>query len=174
MRDQPNMASNEKDRLVSSVRKLAKDLQQVVEKGRELFKSSTDINEFVLSHGPDEPHGLYAIYPVSFYAECFPSADVLTRKELEEKWSRHFHDSDVRECVEELLASEDEYRSLMAEVEAEMQLYEDKTAVPTVSVGEDLPSDVTLIEATSGQMVPLQTHYTKARYTLFVLRKHFI
>ena len=168
------MALDRKSAVVSAVSKLAKDLKQLVEDGRKNFKSSTSINEFVLSHGPEEPHGLYAIYPVNLYAECFRSAGVVSRKELEENWSRYFRDSEVRECVEELLSAEDSYRSLMAEIEYEMQCYEDQTAVPTASVGDSIPVDLALMEAMSGEMVSLQSYCTKAKYTLFVLRKHFI
>ena len=168
------MAANEKQAIVSAVRKLSTDLRQVVEEGKRSFNSCTNIEEFVLSRGPDEPHGLYAIYPVSLYAECFRSAGVMTKKELEEKWSRYFHDSEVRECVEELLAAEDSYKLLIGKIEDEMQRYEDQTTVSPVSVGESIPADLTLLEATSGEVVPLQSYYTKAKFTLFILRKHFI
>ena len=169
------MAADEKQRIVSAVSKLSSDLRQVVEEGRRSFKSCTSINDFVLSRGPDEqPHGLYAIYPVSLYAECFRSAGVMTKKELEEKWSQYFHDSEVRECVEELLAAEDSYKLLIREIDNEMQRYEDQTAVPPVSVGENIPADLTLMEATTGEVVPLHSYYTKANFTLFILRKHFI
>ena len=164
----------ENDVLVSAVNKLAKDLHQVVEEGRKSFKYCADINDFVQSRGPDQPHGLYAIYPVSLYVECFRSAGVATRKELEERWSRHFHDTQVRESVEELLAAEDAYNTLMEEIEKEMQRYEDQTSVPLVSVGDSIPADLNLMEASSGEMVPLQTYCSKAEYTLFILRKHFI
>ena len=168
------MAVSEKHAIISAVSKLATGLQQVVEEGRESFKSCSSINEFVLSHGPDKPRGLYAIYPVSLYAECFRSAEVTTKKELEERWSKYFNDSEVRECVEELLVAEDSYKLLMREIESEMQRYEDTTAVPTVSVGANIPTDLTLMEATSGEMVPLQSYCTKTKFTLFILRKHFI
>ena len=168
------MAADEKQTIVSAVSKLSTDLRQVVEEGRRSFKSCTNINEFVLSRSPDEPHGLYAIYPVSLYVECFRSAGVMTKKELEEKWKRYFQDSEVRECVEELLAAEDSYKLLIGEIEDEMQRYEDQTAVPSVSVGESIPTDLTLVEATSGEVVSLHSYYTKAKFTLFILRKHFI
>lgn len=160
--------------LVSAVNKLAKDLHQVVEEGRTSFKSCADINDFVRSRGPDQPYGLYAIYPVSLYVQCFRSVGVTTRKELEERWSRHYHDTQVRENVEELLSAEDGYNTLMEEIEGEMQRYEDQTAVPIVSVGNCIPADLSLMEATSGEMIPLQSYCSKAKYTLFVLRKHFI
>ena len=168
------MASEGRDLVVSSVKKLAKDLQQVVEDGHKSLKAATNINDFVLSHGPDKPHGLYAIYPVSLYAECFRTTGVVTRKEVEETWSRHFYDSEVRECVEELLSAEEAYRSLIKEIEREMQRYEDATAVPIVSVGDRLPEGLSLTEARSGEAVGLQNYCKKTKYTLFVLRKHFI
>ena len=170
------MASTaERDSLVSAVAALTRDLEQVVEEGRKNFKSCTDINKFVLSHGEGEPHGLYDIYPVQLYAQCFRSAGVSTRKELEEIWSRHFSESDVRECVEDLLSAEDSYRLLIKEIETKMQRYEEKTALPTVSLGESIPADLALTEATSGAMTPVvQGVCSKEKYTLFVLRKHFI
>ena len=160
--------------LISAVSKLAKDLHQVVEEGRKSFESCADINNFVRSRGPDQPYGLYAIYPVSLYVECFRSVGITTRKELEERWSQHFHDFQMRESVEELLSAEDAYNTLMEEIEGEMQRYEDRTAVPVLSVGDCIPADLRLMEATSGEMTPLQSCYSKAKYTLFVLRKHFI
>lgn len=163
-----------RDALISAVNKLAKDLHQVVEEGRKSFKSCADINDFVRSRGPDQPYGLYAIYPVSLYVECFRSVGVTTRKELEERWSRHFHDAQMRENVEELLSAEDAYSTLMEEIEREMQQYEDQTALPVLSVSDRIPADLNLMETTSGEMTPLQSYCSKAKYTLFVLRKHFI
>ena len=160
--------------LISAVNKLAKDLHQVVEEGRRNFKSCADINDFVRSRGADEPYGLYAIYPVSLYVECFLSVGVSTRKELEERWSRYFHDTQIRDSVEELLSADDAYNTLMEEIEGEMQRYEDQSAVPVLAVGDCIPADLSLMEATSGEMTPLQTYCSKAKYTLFVLRKHFI
>ena len=168
------MEQQETDLLIFAVNKLAKDLQQMVEEGRKSFKSCADINDFVRSRGSDQPHGMITIYPVNLYVECFRSAGVATRKELEERWSRHFHDTQVRESVEELLAAEDAYNTMMKEIEREMQRYEDQTAVPLVSVGDCIPVDLNLMEATSGEMTLLQTYCSKAKYTLFILRKHFI
>lgn len=166
------MAEDEKQTIVSAVRKLSMDLRHIVEEGKRSLNSCTNINEFVLSCGPDdEPHGICTIYPVSLYVECFRSAGVTTKKELEEKWSQYFQDSEV---LEELLAAEDSYRLLIGKIEDEMQRYEDQTAVPPVSVGESIPADLTLLEATSGEVVPLHSYYTKAKFTLFILRKHFI
>ena len=174
-----SMASSGKGILISSVSKLSRDLSELVKSGQKSFKCRTDINEYVRSPqgkmGPDIPLvGICGIYPVDLYVECFRSAKVMTRNELEESWSKHFHDSEVWECVEKLLAAEDSYRSLMEEIEHEMQLYEDQTAVPTVSVGDSIPSNLDLMETTSGEMVSLQSYFTKARYTLFILRKHFV
>ena len=98
----------------------------------------------------------------------------MTKKELEEKWSQYFQDSEVRECVEELLAAEDSYKLLIGEIDDEMQRYEDQTAVPPESVGDSIPADLTLLEAISGDVIPVQSYCMKAKFTLFILRKHFI
>lgn len=161
--------------LLQAVRTLATGLNSMVQDGRQAFESSgRDINDFVISHGPDELHGLMGIYPVSLYVDCLRTVGVNTRKELESLWASFYSDMTVRECVEELLVAEDSWISFVAELDQQMKDYEEKTALTTVNLGDCIPLDITLIETKSNETLSLKSCVERSPFTLFILRKHYV
>ena len=160
--------------LLQAVRTLARDLNKMVEEGRQQYQSSPDINGFVRSRGSDELHGLLLVYPVSLYVECFKTAGVKSRSELEALWASVYSDPDVSESVENLLAAEDGWVGFIAELDREMEAHEERTALPVVKVGGQFPLDIPLVETMSGDSVHLKSCLEKSKYTLFILRKHYV
>ena len=159
--------------LVAALQTLERGLRQMVENTRKNFLALT-LDEFL--GGDNRQSLLYSAYPVQLYVDCMVSVGVSSREELEQMWKEHYRHADVRDSVEEVLGAEEEYRSFMAEADEEVQRYEDSIALGSVAtVGCQLPPrDLTLLEAASGRPVSLESIWTKSRFTLFVLQRHFV
>lgn len=158
--------------LVASLQTLERGLRQMVEKARKDFVTLT-LDEFL--SGNNYQSGVYSVYPVQLYVDCMVSVGVSSREELEQLWKEHYHHVDVQDSVEELLTAEEKYRSFIAEADEELQKCEDTIALASVTtVGFQLPRDLSLLEAVSGQSVSLESIWTKSRFTLFVLQRHFV
>lgn len=158
--------------LLASLQTLERGLRQMVEKGRRDFVTLT-LDEFL--SGNNYQGGVYSVYPVQLYVDCMVSVGVSSREELEQLWKEHYRHADVQDSVEELLATEEEYKSFIAEADEELQKYEDTIASASViTAGLQLPRDLSILEAVSGQPVSLESIWTKSRFTLFVLQRHFV
>ena len=160
--------------LLQAVRTLTNDLNKMVDEGRRQYQSSPDINDFVLSRGSDKHHGLLLVYPVNLYVECLKTVGVKSRDELEALWASLYSDPAVSECVENLLAAEDRWVDFISELDREMEAHEERTALPIVQGGEQFPLDIPLIEPKTGDTVQLKSCFEKSKYTLFILRKHYV
>ena len=168
-------AEERKLQTLAAVTKLSTSLQQMVQEGRASFQLSRDINDFARSRGEEDMHGLLTIYPIQLYAECFKSLGVKSRRELEALWGQDFQYEEIRESVEELLTAEESYRALIEELDKVMAEYEEQTDLPPVGVGGQLSTaDISLLDARSGDKVPLENLLSKSSCTLFVLRKHYV
>lgn len=163
---------DERTQLVAALQTLERGLREMVEEARKSFLTLT-LDVFL--GGDSRQSLLYTAYPVQLYVECMRSVGVSSREELEEAWKEHYRYADVRDSVEELFEAEDAYRSFMAEADEKLQRYEDSIALESVAtVGCQLPRDLTLVEAGSGHPVVLENIWTKSRFTLFVLQRHFV
>ena len=99
---------------------------------------------------------------------------VMTRKELEALWSKHYTDESVRESVEELLTAEDNHRAFIREVDVDLQKVEDKLRPTEISsLGSQLPGELSLVEATSQKSITIESLLKQSRFTLFIFRKHY-
>ena len=96
-----------------------------------------------------------------------------TRAQLEQLWASYYSNEDVRECVEDLLEAENAYGQFMADIDEATQAYEDKLALDIAGEGSSLPPDLSLTDTMTGEPLRLEKVWKKARFTLFVLRKHF-
>ena len=76
--------------------------------------------------------------------------------------------------MEDLLQAESDYGTLMAEIDKATQALEDELALDVANKGDRLPGDLSLVEATSGEPFRLGKLWEQARFTLFVLRKHYV
>ena len=156
-----------KQQVLAAVADLSASLCKRVKDGRERYRASgEDINNFVKSDG------MYPLYPVQLYAECFQSLEVKSRQELESLWTRYFSDEDMRSCVEELLSAEAAYRACIEELDQILTAHEVETALPVTAKGEHL-LDATFIDGRTGDSVSLNDLLQKSPCTLFVLRKHY-
>ena len=158
--------------LVTSLQSLERGLRQMVKKARKDFLTLT-LDEFL--SGDNYQGGVYSAYPVQLYVDCMVSVGVSSREELEELWKEHYRHASVRDSVEEVMMAEEEYRSFITEADEEVQRYEDGIASASMAtVGCQLPKDLTLLEAVSGQATSLESIWTKSRFTLFILQRHFV
>jgi len=163
-----------KERLLQAIKALRDGLVTMVKDGQDAYESCTDINSFTRSKGSDEKHGLLLVYPLELYVECFRTAGVRTREELEKLWNQFQSDSYVKTGVTELLKAEEQWVAFIAELDCLMNEYEEQTSLPVAEVGSCIPPDLLLTETQSGDVIPLKTYLDKSKYTLFVLRKHYV
>ena len=163
-----------REEVLAAVSKLSASLKQMVEDGRANYKKSGDINDFVHSRGADHMHGLLTVYPVQLYADCFKTLGVETRASLESLWAQHCGHPDIQEAVEDLLGAEEGYREFIGELDQIMNAHEEEIALPVVSKGECLNADVSFVCGASGDTVSLNSLLEKSKYTLFILRKHYV
>lgn len=160
--------------VIAAVSKLSSSLKKMVVDGQAGYEKSKDINDFVKSHGTEHLHGLLTVYPVQLYADCFKSLAVNSRTSLEAVWAKYPHNSNLQQCVEELLAAEESYEAFISELDREMNSHEESAALPVVTKGGCLCTDATFVECPSGKDVSLTSVLEKGKYTLFVLRKHYV
>jgi hypothetical protein len=160
--------------VLAAVVKLSASLNKMVEEGRDSYKAHGDIIGFAKSHGKDELRGLLALYPVQIYVECFETVGVKSRKELEGLWSRYASDGSAQVAVEGLLHAEDAYRTFIEELDQIMAAHEEQVSLPVAVKGECLQSDVTLVDARTGDTMLLANLFQQSPKTLFVLRKHYV
>ena len=157
----------DKATLISNLRKLASDLSQLVASNRAELHSTESIDHFI------DVRGVTRLFKsVSFYAHCLSNLGVATRAELEEVWKAHYTDEDVRESVEEVLASEEEWEEYVNEIEAVFQKHQN-TAIHAVTAGDEVNFDLTLTETESGNPVSLKHYLDQSPLTLLVIMRHF-
>ncbi len=168
------MADERRLQLISAISELSNSLHRMIEEGWKDYQESKDINDFTRSRGPDQLHGLLRIYPVQQYAQCFKAAGVRSKAELETAWNQFPEDKRVQDCVENLLAAEDSYVELIEKLDKIMNDHEEEMALPVVTKGGHLSTDINVIEANSGDSISLSSVLRKNKYTLFILRKHYV
>lgn len=161
----------EKSLLLSSLGKLTEGINKVVEEGRRAYKEA-GLDEYLRF---ETPKGVRCLFqPVPLYVDCMKAVNVRTRAELEHLWRGYYSDHAVQESVEELLGAEESYEEFVAEVDQDLQKSGDKLALPdVVTVGKQLPTELSLTEAKSGDTVCLESYWKRSKSTLFVLIRHF-
>ena len=159
--------------LVSELRVLAASITSKVERAR-ASRSSYTLEEFV-NTDREENGGIYWSYPVHDYVRCFRAVGAKDRGELDSLCKRRHAEAGIRDAVDELLQSEENFSDFVSEVDREMKAAEDKLAVSHVlSVGSHVPTELELLDADSGRAVSLGTVLGKAPFTLFVFKRHYI
>ena len=164
-------AGDEKALLLSSLGKLTDGLNKVVEEGRRSYKES-GLDKYLSFENPNGVRCLFK--PMPMYVECMRGMDVRTRSELEGVWMGCFSDGQVREGVDDLLSAEETFEEFVSEVDQELKKKEDALELQNVvTLGDQLPADLSLTKAKSGEAVRLESLWRKSKYTLFVLLRHF-
>ncbi len=165
------MATN-RGMVVSSLSDLSERIVGVVNRVWENYRASTDLYEFI-KRGNRE--GITALYAVSHaYSDCMKRVGVQTRVELEQLWGQHYSDPQVRDAVEAVLEAEEKFAEFVARVEEELVPCENVSVSndPAI-VGQVLPKDLGLLDASSGQPTTLDAYWKESKFTLFVLVRHF-
>lgn len=157
--------------LVSSLGALRDSIAKVVQQGRANYKASKDVHDYMRG-GNDR--GIGKLFGWRPYTECMKRTAVQTRAELEQLWRRHYVHPEVRDAVDDLLEVEEDFAEFVNEVDKELSLYEDKIAYKDVAeMGQMLPKDLEVIEASSGQLATLESYWKGSKFTLFVVLRHF-
>lgn len=171
----PEALESEKTHLLSAISGLSEKIASIVKQAREDFKAcledlkaAPDAYEFISTRSM----GGSILSIMLHYTECFSSVGVKTRAEFEKLWAKQYSDQEVREAVEELLENEDSLKQFAMEVDKEMDLHEKKSN-PMAKLGQALPKDMTLIDAETGQEMPLETYWKPSKFTWFVFLRHF-
>ena len=155
--------------LATSLTTLTKAFHTATKVSREDYEAS-ELSQF-LTYKHDPNHGilkLCAVIPA--YAECMKAVGVTTRAELEQLWTKHGQEPDVKEAVEKLLQAEKELNEFVDEIDAKINPSEDKLTLKNGPPpnGQPFPDLNSLIEIPSGEPAALETFYKKAKFTLFV------
>lgn len=166
--------SSEKEKLVSSLSKLIESVETVVREGERDCKDAGGINDYIKL---ENPRGIKLMFkPMQIYAQCMIEHDVKTWKDFEGIVKKHYKDDGVQEVVEELLSVEDSYKHFVEKREKELATVEKENSFSeseVLVVGKTIPRDLALLEAQSGDSKPLISYCEKAKYTLFILMRHY-
>lgn len=163
-----------KSLLLASLEKLVDGVSEVVEENRATYKDAQDVQEFIRFQNPNGVRRMFRA--MSMYAECMSSLGVATRRQLEDLWKAQFRDREVREKVDELLHKEESFDDLLAEIEEELKKDEATLAAPhVIEEGEEVPSDLSLVNARTGETEKLGNVCAKdiGHHALIVLMRHF-
>ena len=155
--------------LVSQLTAHAKKIESVIELTRADFLQA-DFDDFLV-YINDANHGILKLCAIFVsLAECIEKLGVRTRAELEQLWSKHYGEPEVKEAVDYLLEAEKSYASFLTEMENKISPGENKLRVKNAAQGgQTLPKDLSLIAMPSGQPKALEECWKGAKFTLFVL-----
>ena len=160
------------DHLVPALSNLASELTTMIAKTKTSSHRSR-LDSFL--NRDSREHGLLGLYPVGAYYSCFLAAGVKTRKELEELWSGLYTTESVRDAADELLSAEESYRMYISEIDNDLQqLEESLSPLEPSTLGSQLPLSMTLVDASSGTSIGLESLLQRSQLTLFVFRKHYV
>ena len=166
--------SREKENLVTSLSKLVESVESAVQEGERNCKAAGSINDYIKL---ENPRGIKLMFkPMPVYAQCMIEHDVKTWKDFEGIVKRHYKDDGVQELIEELLSAEDSYEHFVKKREEELTATERENSfneTEILAVGQTIPRDLALLEAQSGDSKPLTSYCEKAKFTLFILMRHY-
>ena len=165
----------ERQTLLSSLFKIVKSLKDVVEQGERDRVDAGGIEDYIKLKNP---RGIKLMFkPMPIYAECLSNHKVNTWKEVEKIITKHYRDGEVHDVMEELLSAEENYARFFQKREEELSVFEMETScseIDLVTIGKEIPKDLVLMDAQSGNSKPLVSGYcSRSMYTLFILMRHY-
>ena len=166
--------SSEKEKLVTSLSKLIESMEAVVQEGERDCRDAGGVNDYIKL---ENPRGIKLMFkPMPVYAQCMIEHGMKTWKDFEGIIKKYYKDDRVQELVEELLSAEDSYKHFVEKREKELATVEKGNSFSEseiLTVGQTIPRDLALLEAQSGDSKPLTNYCKKAKYTLFILMRHY-
>ena len=161
------------DKLVPELRHLASGITGQVARARS-SKDGYTIHQFISTDRIKENAGLVLLYPVREYVRCFRALGVKNKEELDQLCKQHYGEPAVREAVEELLSSEEEFGEFVSKLDEEMKIADDASASKSIlRVGSHVPAGLDLLDVDSNNKVSLGAVLQKARFTLLVFKRHY-
>ena len=170
--EEDNSAGEEKEGLLSTLSKVAESLESAVQRGERDRRVAGDVENYI---NLENPRGIKLMFqPMPVYAESMIRHKVKTWKEFEGIISKHYKDDGVKELVEKLLSAEENYRDFILEQEEDLAVVETENSFSEIlTVGKTIPKDLMILEAQSGDSKPLNSYCKNAKYTLFILMRHY-
>ena len=160
--------------LVSCLKKITASLEETISNGRDTFSDTGDVEKFI---SLDNPLGIRRLFtPMPVYAQAMSDMGLKSWNEMEQCLAKHYKDEDVCESTENLFSAQDEYKEFVSAVEEDLGKVEEESSFKDIlSVGDQVPNDLSLTLATVGEHEPVQlaSFWKKTRVTLFILIRHF-
>lgn len=170
--------------LATSLHSLSKSYHKALNGARMDLESSTDIYKFLEykdqeDSEPEEPENMARLFKVTVYgqAECFKKLGVGTRAELEKLWGEHLTNPDVKAAVDAVENAEKSRLQFLDELDQKLVIadLEGKFSGSPAQAhtGMQLPKDLCIIDASSGQPTAIESICKTSKYTLFMYVRHF-
>lgn len=170
--------------LAISLHSLSESSHNALNSARKDFEASTGIYQFLEYKNQflkkkdselEEPKNLARLFIVSVYgqAECFKKLGVGTRAEMEKLWGEHLTNPDVKEAVDALQNAEKSWLEFLDEVDQKLAIEEGKFGGSPSHAGMQLPKELSIIDASSGQPASIESICKTSKYTLFMYVRHF-
>ena len=167
--------------LVSCLKKITASLEETISNGRDTFSDTGDVEKFI---SLDNPLGIRRLFtPMPVYAQAMSDMGLKSWNEMEQCLAKHYNNEDVCESTENLFSAQDEYKDFVSAVEEDLgkveedlgKVEEESSFKDILSVGDQVPNDLSLTLATVGEHEPVQlaSFWKKTRVTLFILIRHF-
>ena len=112
-------------RLVSELHLLASSISNQVKKAR-TSRESFSIKEFISPERMKENAGLYLLYPVPAYVSCFKALGIKDREELGQLCKTRYREVGIRDAMEDLIYSEEEFSGLISDIDRDVKALEEK------------------------------------------------
>ena len=169
--------------LATSLHNLSESFHSAVDSARIEFEASTDVYQFLKyedqylkKEEPTKIENMARLFAVAVYgqAECMKKLGVGTRAEMEKLWGEHLTNPDVSEAVDALLNAERSWLEFVDQVDQKLAIEEDKlTTSSPAHAGKQLPRDLCIFNASSGQQADLDSLCKASKYTLFMYVRNF-
>lgn len=148
---------------IASLKDLLKEEEQIIKYTKSVLEEENGVTEFV----DKKISRLFRL--ASVYNRVFQKHSVKTKDEFEQLFKKYFKHSDVRELHDEVLEIEEEWDSILENVDKQL------TADTYKVLGKDDrgPLDIKLIDARSGQTSCLSQYLTTGKHLILILLRHF-
>lgn len=150
--------------IVSSLKELNDKEEQLIKYSRDILREENGFSVFV----DDKIKKLFGLAFV--YKNVFQKHDVKTKEEFERLIRKYFRHSDVRDLHDELVDTEDEWDSILKDLDQRMGALSNGKVL---SIGDKSPVDTELVDARSGKATSIEQFLTGGKHIVLVLLRHF-
>lgn len=150
--------------IVSSLKELIDEEEQLIRYSRDILREENGFSVFV----DDKIKKLFSLAFV--YKNIFQKHDVKTKEEFERLIRKYFRHSDVRDLHDELVDTEEEWDSILKDLDQRMGALSNGKVL---SIGDKAPAETELVDARSGQSTTIEQFLSRGKHIVLVLLRHF-